>query len=126
MAGSLHAAKKENARDKAGKEADNGRMKSVVLALTLAAAACAAVPAAAQENLLPPGPGRAEVIAACGDCHGLPAVVHTHLSAAAWDQMIRLMQAEGAYVPSENIPAMVEYLASHFGPPPAAAAPAAK
>jgi hypothetical protein len=79
--------------------------------------------ASAQENRLPPGPGREAVIAACSDCHGLVALYGKQMSYGAWYSMIGDMMNNGASVPPEDRDAIAGYLAANFGPPegPAAA-----
>ena len=80
-------------------------------------------PALAQENRLPPGPGREAVIAACNDCHGLVALNGQHLDYGSWYGVIVEMMNNGASVPPEDRAAIAAYLAENFGPtstPPAA------
>jgi hypothetical protein len=74
-------------------------------------------PSLAQESLLPPGPGRAEVIAACSDCHGISAVLQNRRTAKEWQDTIAQMQMEGSFIPEQNVSAMVQYLATNFGAP---------
>lgn len=85
--------------------------------LAVAGGIATLVPARAQENRLPPGPGRDAVIRACGDCHGLVAVLDKHLSYGAWYGIIGDMLTNGANVPLEDREAIAGYLADNFGPP---------
>jgi mono/diheme cytochrome c family protein len=91
--------------------------------LALAGGLLLAAGASAQENRLPPGPGRAAVIAACSDCHGLVALYGKQMSYGAWYSMIGDMMNNGASVPAEDRDAIAGYLAANFGLPadPAAA-----
>lgn len=105
---------------------------SVLLQLALLAGLAAILPARAQENRLPPGPGREQVIAACSDCHGLVALNGKHMNYGGWYSVIGDMINNGASVPAEDREAIAEYLGSNFGPetapdsPQDAAQPAAK
>jgi mono/diheme cytochrome c family protein len=90
---------------------------------SLAAALLLAASASAQENRLPPGPGREAVIAACSDCHGLVALYGKQMNYGTWYAIIGDMINNGASVPQEDREAIADYLATNFGPPqdPAAA-----
>jgi mono/diheme cytochrome c family protein len=104
--------------------------------LALLAGFVAVLPARAQENRLPPGPGRDQVIAACSDCHGLVALNGKHMAYGAWYSVIGDMINNGASVPAEDRDAIAAYLEVNFGPdsgpdsrplaPAQAAPPAAK
>ena len=85
-------------------------------------------PAYAQEDRLPPGPGREAVIAACSDCHGLVAIVGKHMDYGAWYSVIGDMMNNGASVPNDAREAIAGYLSDKFGPQDAVpgAPPAAK
>ena len=94
------------------------RLPAFLILANLAFAGAAAglsVPALAQENRLPPGPGREAVIAACSDCHGLVALVGKHLSYGDWYVIIGDMMNNGASVPAEDRVAIAGYLATNFG-----------
>jgi hypothetical protein len=73
-------------------------------------------PALAQENRLPPGPGRAAVIAACSDCHGLVALNGKAMDYGGWYGVVLEMMNNGASVPPEDRQAIAAYLADNFGP----------
>jgi hypothetical protein len=90
--------------------------------LALAGALLLAASASAQENRLPPGPGREAVIAACSDCHGLVALSGKQMSYGAWYSVIGDMMNNGASVPPEDRDAIAGYLAANFGPPESPAA----
>jgi hypothetical protein len=92
--------------------------------LALAGGVVLLAPARAQENRLPPGPGRAAVIAACGDCHGVVALLDKHMTYDGWYGVIGDMMTNGASVPPEDRDAIAGYLADNFGP--VEAQPAAK
>ncbi len=96
--------------------------------LALAGGLLLLAPARAQENRLPPGPGREAVIAACSDCHGLVAIIGKHMDYGAWYSVIGDMMNNGASVPSDAREAIAGYLADNFGPQDAVpgAPPAAK
>lgn len=96
--------------------------------LALAGGLVPLLPAGAQEDRLPPGPGREAVIAACSDCHGLVAIFGKHLSYGTWYAMIGDMMNNGASVSAQDREAIAGYLADNFGPAesPPATPPAAK
>jgi hypothetical protein len=98
------------------------------LALAGGIVAALLAPARAQENRLPPGPGRDAVIAACSDCHGLVALDGKHMSYGVWYTVIGDMMTNGASVSTPDREAIAGYLADNFGPAeePQAAPAAAK
>ena len=73
-------------------------------------------PARAQDNRLPPGPGRDAVRAACSDCHGLVALLNKHMSYGVWYTVIGDMMSNGASVTAEDRQTIAGYLADNFGP----------
>jgi hypothetical protein len=98
------------------------------LQLALAGAIALLAPALAQENRLPPGPGRDAVIAACSDCHGLVALNGKTMDYGGWYGIVVEMMNNGASVSAGDREAIAAYLAENFGPqgPAAAIPPAAK
>jgi cytochrome c553 len=56
------------------------------------------------------------VLARCGSCHGLDTLSHNPQDAAGWSKTVDSMMALGAQVQPSEKPALVEYLAKHFGP----------
>jgi len=92
--------------------------------LVLAGVGAALLPARAQENRLPSGPGRDAVIAACSDCHGLVALNGKQLDYGGWYSVIGEMMNNGASISADDRQAAAAYLAENFGP--AEARPAAK
>jgi len=96
--------------------------------LALAGGIALLAPAHAQENRLPPGPGREAVIAACSDCHGLVAIFGKRMDYAAWYSVIGDMMNNGASVPADAREAIAGYLSDKFGPldPAGNISPAAK
>jgi cytochrome c5 len=74
--------------------------------------------AAAQE--LPSGPGREVVAARCVTCHESDLIAQQRLSRVGWGRSVDKMIRWGAVVePPEREP-MLDYLAAHFAPTPAA------
>lgn len=114
-------------RGRSGMETAPMRLPTGLVVTSLALAGFGAV-ARAQENRLPPGPGRDAVIAACSDCHGLVVLNGKHMSYGAWWGVIGDMMNNGASVPAEAREAIAGYLSENFGPQDDAggAAPAAK
>ncbi len=69
---------------------------------------------------LPPGPGREAVTTRCVSCHESDLIVQQRLSRAGWGRSVDKMIRWGAVVePGEREP-MLDYLAAHFAPKPAA------
>lgn len=67
--------------------------------------------------LLPEGEGRRQTVATCGSCHTLKYIVgERRADEAGWMETIdRMMYADGAFIPDEEIPVIAHYLAAHFG-----------
>jgi uncharacterized protein GlcG (DUF336 family) len=91
-----------------------------------------AMPALAQDYLLPDGPGKAELTGACGTCHGILTVTGQKRSPRQWDAILQQMTALGAKVDEAQGKAILAYLNSHYGqeadyvprpPPPKARGP---
>ena len=95
-----------------------GLRKSVwwVNAVTLAIA----LPAAAEQQELPRGPGRDIVTTRCASCHEADLIVQQRLSREGWGRSVDKMVRWGATVPAGEREAMLDYLAAHFAPKPAA------
>ena len=69
-----------------------------------------------QFQQLPPGPGKAEVEAACYQCHAADLLVQQRLTEKQWVASVDKMIRWGADVPAADKDAIVRYLARHFGP----------
>jgi cytochrome c5 len=69
---------------------------------------------------LPPGSGRDAVTARCLSCHESDLIVQQRLSRAAWARSVDKMVRWGAVVESGEREPMLDYLAAHFAPKPAA------
>ncbi len=101
-------------------------MKTIAMA-TLAASLIVAAPgaSAADESkiTLKPGPGRELVMGYCTMCHSLDYVQGNSpfMNRQTWEAEVnKMMKAYGAQIPAEDVPKVVDYLATHYG----AAAPA--
>ncbi|MGH9467750.1 MAG: hypothetical protein ACRD1Y_10385 [Terriglobales bacterium] len=55
------------------------------------------------------------VLARCGGCHGLNMLTQHPQDAAGWSHTVDEMISMGAQVEPQNKPALVAYLAHHFG-----------
>ena len=73
---------------------------------------------AAQE--LPAGPGREVVTTRCVTCHQTDLITQQRLSRAGWGRSVDKMQRWGAVVDATEREALLDYLAAHFTPTPAA------
>lgn len=66
----------------------------------------------------PEGEGRDIARRACHDCHDPIVIFASRLTAAQWSARVDAMLAKGAKVEDEEIDALIDYLATHFGPDP--------
>jgi cytochrome c5 len=74
--------------------------------------------AIAQE--LPQGPGRDVVAKRCIACHEGDLIVSQRLTRAGWGRSVDKMVRWGAVVEADEREVMLDYLAAHFAPTPAA------
>jgi cytochrome c553 len=88
----------------------------LVIVVTLVAAQVAA-----QESALPAGPGREALTTRCLSCHEADLIVQQRLTRTGWGREIDKMVRWGAVVEAPEREPMLDYLAAHFAPRPAAA-----
>ena len=88
------------------------------LAAAFAAAGALIVPLRAQD--LPPGSGRDVITARCVACHQTDLISQQRLSLAAWGRELDKMVRWGAQVDAVDRDPLLDYLAAHFAPEPAA------
>ena len=93
-------------------------MRIIAFALLLAVVA---LPAAADEPVieLKPGPGLDKVQGNCGACHSLDYVQMNSpfLNAAGWNaEVTKMIKAFGAPIDEADAKAIVDYLATNYGP----------
>ena len=74
--------------------------------------------ARAQE--LPAGPGRDEIVKRCVTCHETDLITQQRLTRAGWARSVDKMIRWGAVVEASEREPMLDYLAAHFTPQPAA------
>ena len=89
---------------------------SIAAAVALAVAASSAAVADAPGEF-PPGPGQAEVQAACAPCHAVTVVTSARKSATEWATTVDAMITRGALVADADYAVIVEYLARNFSAP---------
>jgi virginiamycin B lyase len=77
---------------------------SIVVALAFAAPAFAQVDAS----------GKQMVDATCNACHALNARTGNGYTPEGWRTVLRMMSNHGVNIPSENMPAMLDYLANNY------------
>jgi competence protein ComEA len=75
-----------------------------------------ALPALAQDAVLPDGKAKALVQNNCADCHGLDTVVNNPMSADAWRTTVRKMVQRGAALTPDQVDQVVDYLSVYFAP----------
>lgn len=91
--------------------------RAVVSALALLSV-CSAGSVGAQE--LPAGPGRDVLVARCVSCHESDLISSQRLSRAGWGRSLDKMVRWGAIVDATDREPLLDYLAAHFAPTPAA------
>lgn len=87
--------------------------QKVVLTAFLVSSVCLA---GAQTKPLPPGPMQAKVKATCTQCHNSARITEQHLTKQEWSNELDKMVGLGAEVQDSDRPALLNYLAKHFGP----------
>ncbi len=70
---------------------------------------------------LPAGPGRETVTMRCVSCHESDLIAQQRLSRAGWGRELDKMVRWGALIEAQEREPMLDYLAAHFAPRPAAA-----
>ena len=66
---------------------------------------------------LPSGKGQGVLQASCGGCHGLPVITRKRAGRAGWEEILRRHRTEERVnLSSENVEALLAYLAANFGP----------
>ena len=70
----------------------------------------------AQAQPLPDGPGKDALSSVCTQCHGLDIITSLKRSVAAWKETVDEMRNKGASATDQEFTAIVNYLASNFGP----------
>jgi mono/diheme cytochrome c family protein len=92
-------------------------MRAAVFFVSLGLGAIALAGAGfAQDPELPDGPGKEKLMTVCTACHGITEVTNHRRPKEQWAETVDLMIARGAELSTEDYPAVVEYLSSHFAP----------
>jgi len=91
---------------------------------TLALAACAsglcllgASLAWAQQDPLPEGPGKAELVSDCTSCHGVDVMTAQKRTKTEWTDIMTRMAGYGAATDPKQQKVIADYLLAHFGKP---------
>ena len=96
------------------------------LIVDLALTALAVSSVRAQEDGLPDGPGKQDLVDSCTACHDTGPITAQKHTADEWTDIVIRMQGLGASLSDQQSQAVVAYLAANYGPSgPPAAAPAA-
>ena len=90
-----------------------------------ASVACAFFVLSAAAQKLPDGPGKDAFAGVCSGCHALDLATSQKKPRAGWQTTVDSMVAKGATASKEQLDAIVDYLAAHFGPDDAASLNAA-
>ena len=75
----------------------------------------------AQDNPLPDGPGKTELMQTCTLCHGIDTVTQRHRTADEWVTTVSRMQGMGAQMDDTQKATILAYLNTNLGTGPAAA-----
>ena len=75
-------------------------------------------PAFAQPDLLPEGPGKAELLSGCISCHGAEVMTTQKRSKTEWDEVMARMMGYGAPSTAEQQKLISDYLLKHYGKAP--------
>ncbi|MGC4252091.1 MAG: hypothetical protein QM605_11720 [Sphingobium sp.] len=68
----------------------------------------------AQNDAMPEGPGKSQVVAQCSSCHATDLIVAQKRSTAEWKDIMERMEGFGATISSSNKVAILGYLTAHF------------
>ena len=84
-----------------------------VVVLAVISATAMAAPAFAQDAL-PDGPGKAETINVCSQCHEAQKAASVKLTRKGWTETIDKMKSLGAQGTTQEFEAILDYLSTHF------------
>ncbi len=101
-------------------------MRSVWLAMAVAAPLAAQTPPGKNAVQFPDAPGRETVQKVCGACHGADVIVPKGLGRKEWEQVIASMVSRGAKGTDAEFGVVLDYLATNFPPRATAQASASK
>ena len=82
--------------------------------LGAAATGAPAQPAAANEDVLPPGPGRDTMVRVCSGCHSPALAASERLSPQEWNDLVQVMAGRGAVATDAEFNQITAYLAKSF------------
>lgn len=85
------------------------RFAWLLVTVLLQAAVCA------QAADLPEGPGKAEVVRVCTQCHGIAVVTGAKRTREEWQDVVNNMIRRGANASTRETSGIVQYLTLHFG-----------
>jgi cytochrome c5 len=71
---------------------------------------------AAVRQQLPDGYGKSLLEANCTSCHTVQQIVEKHWDSQSWNDAIAEMREKGSPLAEEDVPDLVEYLTTNFGP----------
>jgi len=86
--------------------------------LWLVATLCCAAAAFSAAQLPPLDPGEKILNSACTTCHELRPIETTALDKEGWTKVVDAMVEKGAQVKKDDVPVLVKYLTSVYGPLP--------
>lgn len=83
----------------------------------MAAGVLSVTAAHAQQDPLPEGPGKSEIVSDCTSCHGVDVMIAQKRTKAEWDDVMTRMAGYGATSDAAHQKAISDYLLTHFGKP---------
>lgn len=69
----------------------------------------------AQNQNLPNGKGKAELISGCTDCHGTDMIIQKRRTPEDWKKVVNDMAARGSDATPKDIDNIIRYLSTNFG-----------
>ena len=66
--------------------------------------------------LFPEDPVKQKIVDNCSACHDLRFVLSTRFDESHWEDTVWTMVSNGAKIELDDVPAIVKYLSTHFGP----------
>ena len=68
-----------------------------------------------QNQNLPNGKGKAELISGCTDCHSTDMIIQKRRTAEDWKKVVNDMASRGSDATPKDIDSIVRYLSTNFG-----------
>jgi len=96
----------------------NSHWSKPALWLSTTLCCCAIAFSAGQGTIPKEDPGEKILNTACTDCHDLRPIETSAMNQEDWTSTVNLMMVKGAEIKKEDVPVLVKYLVSSYGPLP--------